>query len=137
MAAIGGFFRGVWRGLDAVRRVLHLLLLLLIFGFVIGALSSGVPKLPEKGVLFLQPHGQIVEQRTGDPLTLALNRASGQSDDQTLLWDLTDAIHAAIRDTRVAAIALQTDYFDGADYRDTIFDQAACQTRRFPYTASS
>jgi protease IV len=114
MAAIGGFFRGVWRGLDALRRILHLVLLLLIFGIIIGALSSGVPKLPSRGVLLLQPHGEIVEQRSGDPLTIALNRASGQGDEQTLLWDLTEAIRAAARDTRVAAIALQTDYLDGA-----------------------
>jgi protease-4 len=114
MAAIGGFFRGVWRGLDGLRRILHLILLLLIFGFIIGALSSGVPSLPASGVLLLQPNGEIVEQRSGDPLTVAFNRASGQGDSQTLLWDLTDAIRAAAGDGRVAAIALNTDYFDGA-----------------------
>jgi protease-4 len=114
MAAIGGFFRGVWRGLDGLRRVLHLLLLLLIFGFIIGALSSGVPKLPASGVLLLQPAGEIVEQRSGDPLTVAFNRATGQGDGQTLLWDLIDSIRKAAGDGRVAAIALNTDYFDGA-----------------------
>jgi len=114
MSAIGSFFRGVWRGLDGLRRVLHLLLLLLIFGFLVGAISSGVPKLPARGVLFLQPEGEIVEQRSGDPLTIALNRASGQGDAQTLLWDLTESIRAAAKDGRVAAIALQTDHFDGA-----------------------
>ncbi len=114
MAAIGGFFRGVWRGLDGLRRVLHLILLLLIFGFIIGALGSGVPKLPASGVLLLQPSGEIVEQRTGDPLMAAFNRASGQGDGETLLWDLIDAIRDAGRDSRVLAIGLNTDYFDGA-----------------------
>ncbi len=114
MSAIGGFFRGVWRGLDGLRRVLHLILLLLIFGFIIGALGSGVPKLPAKGVLFLQPYGEIVEQRSGDPLTAAFNRASGQGDSQTLLWDLIDSIRSAAKDQRITAIALQTDYLDGA-----------------------
>jgi protease-4 len=114
MAAIGGFFRGVWRGLDGLRRVLHLLLLLLIFGFIIGALSSGVPKLPARGVLLLQPNGEIVEQRSGDPLTVAFNRASGQGDSQTLLWDLIESIRKAAGDGRVVAIGLNTDYFDGA-----------------------
>src|SRR5262245_13287155 len=114
MAAIGGFFRGVWRGLDGLRRVLHLLLLLLIFGFLIGALSTGLPALPARGVLLLQPQGQIVEQRSGDPVTAAFNRATGQGDGQTLLWDLTESIRTAAKDSRVAAIALQTDYLEGA-----------------------
>jgi len=114
MAAIGGFFRGVWRGLDGLRRVLHLLLLLLIFGFLIGALSTGLPALPSRGVLLLQPEGQIVEQRSGDPVTAAFNRATGQGDGQTLLWDLTESIQAAAKDSRVAAIALNTDYLEGA-----------------------
>jgi protease IV len=114
MAAIGGFFRGVWRGLDGLRRVLHLLLLLLIFGFLIGALSTGLPTLPARGVLLLQPQGQIVEQRSGDPVTAAFNRATGQGDGQTLLWDLTESIRTAAKDPRVAAIALQTDYLEGA-----------------------
>jgi protease-4 len=114
MAAIGGFFRGVWRGLDGLRRVLHLLLLLLIFGFLIGALSTGLPALPARGVLLLQPQGQIVEQRSGDPITAAFNRATGQGDGQTLLWDLTESIRKAAQDPRVAAIALQTDNLEGA-----------------------
>ena len=114
MAAIGGFFRGVWRGLDGLRRVLHLLLLLLIFGFLIGALSTGLPTLPARGVLLLQPQGQIVEQRSGDPVTAAFNRATGQGDGQTLLWDLTESIRKAAQDPRVVAIALQTDYLEGA-----------------------
>jgi protease-4 len=114
MSAIGGFFKGVWRGLDGLRRILHLLLLLLIFGFLIGAISGGLPKLPAKGVLFLQPRGEIVEQRSGDPLTAAFNRASGQGGEQTLLWDLTESIRAAAKDSRVAAIALRLDYLEGA-----------------------
>jgi protease-4 len=114
MAAIGGFFKGVWRGLDALRRVLHLVLLLLIFGFIVGALSSGLPKLPANGVLFLQPVGEIVEQRSGDPITIAFNQARGQGDTETLLWDLTDSIRAAAKDQRVSAIGLQLDYLTGA-----------------------
>ncbi|HTQ37230.1 MAG TPA: signal peptide peptidase SppA [Steroidobacteraceae bacterium] len=129
MSAIGGFFRGVWRGLDGLRRVLHLLLLLLIFGFLVGAISSGVPKLPARGVLFLQPEGEIVEQRSGDPLTIALNRASGNGSDQTLLWDLTESIRAAAKDSRIAAIALQTDHLDGAG--QPVLEEVAAAMRDF------
>ena len=114
MSAIGGFFRGVWRGLDGLRRVLHLVLLLLIFGFIIGAMSSSVPSLPASAALFIQPYGQIVEQRSGDPITIAFNEARGQGEAQTLLWDLLDSIRAATDDKRVRAIVLQLDYFSGA-----------------------
>jgi protease IV len=114
MNAIGGFLKGVWRGLDGLRRVLHLLLLLLIFGFIFGALRSSLPHLPDKAALYLQPYGEIVEQRSGDPLEIAFNQARGQQDAQTLLWDLTDSIRAAAKDRRVAAIVLQLDYLAGA-----------------------
>jgi protease-4 len=114
MAAAGTFFRGVWRGLDVLRRILHLLLLLLIFGFLIGALRGGLPQLPARGALFLQPTGEIVEQRSGDPLIIAFNQARGVGQSETLLWDLLDAIRAAAGDDRIAAIGLQLDYLAGA-----------------------
>ena len=114
MATVGGFFKGVWRGLDVLRRILHLLLLLLVFGFIIGALRGGVPHLPARGALLIQPYGEIVEQRTGDPITIAFNEARGVGQSETLLWDLTDAIRAAADDDRVTAIALQLDYLVGA-----------------------
>jgi len=113
MGSIGGFFRGVWRGLDGLRRVLHLVLLLLIFGFIIGALRSGAPHLPSKAALVIRPQGTIVEQRSGDPIEIAFNEARGQPRAETLLWDVTDAIHAATTDDRVQAIVLQLDDLSG------------------------
>jgi protease IV len=114
MSAIGGFFKGVWRGLDGLRRVLHLILLLLIFGFIIGALRGSLPHLPAKAALFIQPVGEIVEQRSGDPIEIAFNQARGVGDTQTLLWDLTESIRAAASDDRVLAIVLHTDFLAGA-----------------------
>ncbi len=129
MASAGGFFRGVWRGLDVLRRILHLLLLLLVFGFIVGALRGGVPKLPAQGALLIQPSGEIVEQRTGDPLTIAFNEARGAGQTETLLWDLTDAIRAAAGDRRVAAIALQLDYLGGAG--QPTLEEVAAAMREF------
>lgn len=114
MASAGGFFRGVWRGLDVLRRLLHLILLVLIFGFLIGALRGGVPKIPARAALMIQPQGEIVEQRSGDPITIAFNEARGAGAGETLLGDLTDALRAAAEDDRVGAIALQLDYLTGA-----------------------
>src|SRR6187397_1677224 len=109
MSSIGGFFRGVWRGLDGLRRVLHLILLLLLFGFIIGALRSTVPSLPARAALLIQPHGQIVEQKSGDPIEIAFNEARGQAQSETLLWDLTESIRAAAHDGRVQAIEIYLD----------------------------
>jgi protease-4 len=129
MSSIGGFFRGVWRGLDGLRRVLHLILLLLVFGFIIGALRSGVPHLPVKGALLIQPHGRIVEQRSGDPIQIAFNEARGQPQSETLLWDLTDSIRAAVKDARVQAIVLQLDDLSGAG--QPTLEEVAAALREF------
>lgn len=114
MGSIGGFFRGIWRGLDGLRRVLHLILLLLIFGFIIGALRGGAPNLPGKAALVIPLQGSIVEQRSGDPIQIAFNEARGQARSETLLWDLTESIRAAADDQRVQAIVLQLNDLSGA-----------------------
>lgn len=114
MSSIGGFFRGIWRGLDGLRKFLHLLLLLMLFGFLIGALRGTIPKLPHKAALVIQPQGQIVEQLSSEPIQRAFDEASGQGESQTLLWDLTDTINAAAKDERVQALVLELDDMDGA-----------------------
>lgn len=132
MSAVSGFFRGVWRGLDVLRRFLHLLLLLALFGFVIGALRSTIPKLPPNAALVLHPEGQIVEELSSDPLQRAFNEASGQGQPQTLLWDLTDAIRHAATDKRVAALVLELDDMDGAG--QPTLEELAAALREFRAT---
>ncbi|HEY4881148.1 MAG TPA: signal peptide peptidase SppA [Steroidobacteraceae bacterium] len=109
MHSIGRFFYGIWRALDLLRRGLQLLLLLLLFGIVIGVLRQSSPRLPEKAALVLRPSGDIVEQLSGEPLERALNEAQGQGAPQTLLWDLTTAIRAATADPRIAVLLIDTD----------------------------
>ncbi len=108
------FFRKLWQGLDIFRRVLHLLLLVLLFGLLIGLLRQSLPSLPERGALVIRPSGEIVEQLSGDPLQRALNEAQGQHELQTLLWNLTDAIRAAAHDKRIHALLIATDDMTGA-----------------------
>jgi len=105
---------GLWRGLDVLRRFLHLIVLLVVFGFVIGALRGSVPVVPLKAALLVQPEGQIVEQSSGDPLERAVQEARGDGHAETLLWDLTDSIRAAAKDKRIQVIALNLEKFDGA-----------------------
>ena len=105
---------GLWRGLDVLRRFLHLLVLLVVFGFVIGALRGSVPTIPIKAALLLAPEGDIVEQSTGDPLERAVEEARGQGHAETLLWDLTDSLRAAAKDKRIQAVAIDLEKLDGA-----------------------
>ncbi|MBU6378202.1 MAG: signal peptide peptidase SppA [Gammaproteobacteria bacterium] len=108
------FFRGLSKGLDGLRKVLHLLLLLLIFGFVIGALQGSIPKLPSDAALVLRPEGEIVEQPSGDPFELALAEARGMGRSETTLRDLTDAISAARDDKRIKTLLIDFDEMSGA-----------------------
>ncbi|MBV8877814.1 MAG: signal peptide peptidase SppA [Gammaproteobacteria bacterium] len=110
---VRSFFSGLWRGLDGLRKALHLILLLILFGVVIGVLRGSVPRIPSKAALLLVPEGQLVEQLSGDPLERALQETRGETHRETLLWDLTDSIRAAAADPRIPAIALDLEKFDG------------------------
>ena len=105
---------GLWRGLDVLRRFLHLVVLLVVFGFVVGALRGSVPTVPLKAALLVAPEGDIVEQSSGDALERAVQEARGQGHAETLLWDLTDSIRAAAKDKRIQVVALDLEKFDGA-----------------------
>jgi protease IV len=110
---VRSFFSALWRGLDGLRKALHLILLLLIFGILIGVLRSSVPRIPAKAALLLVPEGQLVEQLSGDPVERALQETRGETHRETLLWDLTDSIRAAAGDPRIPAIALDLQKFEG------------------------
>lgn len=115
-----------------LRRTLHLVLLLLIFGFIIGALRGSLPIIPAKAALVIQPVGEIVEQRSGDPLQIAFNEARGERQTETLLWDLTESIRAAAKDSRIPAIVLQLDEFTGAG--QPTLEEVAASLREFRAT---
>ena len=104
---------GLWRGLDGLRKFLHLLLLLVLFGFVIGVLRVSVPNVPGKAALLIEPEGQLVEQLSGDAIERAVQNARGEGNPETLLWDLTDSIRAAAKDKRIPVLAIDLDKFDG------------------------
>jgi protease IV len=107
------FFSGLWRGLDALRKALHLILLLVIFGVLVGLLRGSVPRIPSKAALLIAPEGQLVEQLSGEPLERAIQETRGETHRETLLWDLTDSIRAAASDPRIPALALDLEKFEG------------------------
>jgi protease IV len=103
----------IWRGLDGLRKVLHLLLLLLLVWVLVSALSSGIPDIANKSALVLAPKGEIVEQLTGSPVDRAIAKAQGDAQAETLLWDLLDTLEAAKSDERIRAVVLDLNYMTG------------------------
>ncbi len=115
MRYLAGLLTGIWRGLDALRKVLHLILLLAIFALIVSALRLGAPHVPSTAALVVKPEGQLVEQFSVDPLARAAAREQGRGPGQSLLWDLVDSIRAGAQDPRIQVLFLDLDDFDGAD----------------------
>ena len=102
------FFSAIWRGINGLRKVLHLVLLLFIFMLVFGVMSGEAPPiLPHKAALVVQPVGALVEQMTGDPYERAIAELMGNAQPQTLVKDVVDALEAAKNDGKIAAVHLE------------------------------
>ncbi len=111
---IKSILSGIWRGLDGLRKVLHLILLIVIFGAIVWAVSSSMPGVPERTALVVQPEGRLVEQLSGDPVQRAIENAQGGQRQETLLWDLVDSIRAAADDHRIRVLVLRLDKMEDA-----------------------
>jgi protease-4 len=110
------FFSGLWRGLDGLRKALHLILLLVLFGLIFGLVrGSAPPAVPAKVALVIAPDGPLVEQLSGNARARALDEALGNETPEALLWDLMDSIRAAAADKRVQVLVLDLDKLDSAN----------------------
>jgi protease-4 len=103
---------GIWRGLDGLRKVLHLILLIIIFGVIVWAASSSAPGVPGRAALIVKPEGRLVEQLSGDPVQRAIANAQGDQRHETLVWDLVAAIRGAATDNRIRVLVLDLDKMD-------------------------
>ncbi len=99
----------IWRGLDRLRRVLHLLLLLFLLLIVAASLFGERVFVPSKAALVIAPQGSLVDQLSGDPLQRALARARGTRLQETSLRDVIDALRAARADGRIKGVVLDLD----------------------------
>jgi len=105
-SVLAGVFSVVWRVLEGIRKFLHLILLLVIFGFVLAALYNATPAVPRTAALVVAPEGELVEQLSIDPVRRAFGQASGEPAPETLLKDVNDAIGYAKNDSRIKLIVL-------------------------------
>lgn len=109
----GNLVRALWYGLNTVRRILHLILLLAIFGILLAG-SVGQPvAVPSSAALVVNPTGMLVEQLEGSPLDRALAEINNDVPPQTLLRDVTDSLERAASDDRIKAVVLDLDGLEG------------------------
>lgn len=113
MKTIAAFFSFAWRALDALRKVLHLIVLLGLFLGIAAALSPNIPMVPHKTALVIAPQGALVEQLAGDPFDRAVAALYGRQRAETLVRDVTEAIEAAKTDKRVDVLVLDLGHMAG------------------------
>lgn len=113
MKTVATIFSFLWRSLDALRKVLHLIVLLVVFAVVMMVLSPRIPIVPRTAALVVAPQGALVEQLSGDPFERALAEAYGQGRAETLVRDVVEAIEAAKKDERIKALVLDLSAMSG------------------------
>jgi protease-4 len=129
MSTLRAILGGIWRGLDGLRKILHLILLIVIFGAIVWAVSSSTPSVPYRAALVVKPEGRLVEQLSGDPVQRAVENAQGRERQETRLWDLVDAIRAARTDRRIRVLVLDLDDMQGAGLPE--LEELASAIRKF------
>ncbi len=129
MRYVYNFFRYCWYALDGLRKTLHLVLLLLLFGLILVAVSPQIPLVPASAALVIAPEGKLVEQNSGGPLDRALAEASGNTEFEVRLRDVVEAIHRAKDDARIKVIVLDLDRLTGGGIAK--LEEIAAELREF------
>jgi protease-4 len=106
-------FRFFWHLLDGLRKVVHLVLMLLLLVLFVALVSPAPVMVPSSSALVISPSGDLVDQLTGTPLDRALETASGEQR-ETLVGDLVEAIDRAAEDSRIEALVLNLDEMGSA-----------------------
>lgn len=111
MSQSNGFVRAlkwIWRGVDGLRKVLHLFVMLFVFLILLSVLlQSAPPVMLDGSALLIRPQGFLVEQYEGDPFERAkIELLGGDSPPQTVVQDVVDALTYAKSDDRVKIVHL-------------------------------
>jgi protease-4 len=110
---IHAVLRFLWHALDGLRKVLHLVLLLVLLALFIMATNPSLPIVPAKAALVIAPQGTLVEELSGDPLRRRLSRATGDLNEETLLRDQQEALERAKTDERIKTVVLDLTDLEG------------------------
>jgi protease-4 len=123
------FVSAIWRGLDRLRRLLHLILLLGLFLLILVSAFGERVLIPGTAALVIAPRGTLVDQLSGDALDRALARAQGAPLRETLVRDVIDALRSARDDERIKAVVLDLDELTGGGLSK--LQEIAVELRRF------
>jgi protease-4 len=123
------FVSAIWRGLDRLRRLLHLILLLGLFLLILVSAFGERVLIPGTAALVIAPRGTLVDQLSGDALDRALARAQGAPLRETLVRDVIDALRSARDDDRIKAVVLDLDELTGGGLSK--LQEIAVELRRF------
>jgi len=104
---IARLFSAIWSGVNGVRKILHLLLLLFVFVLFFGSMQDTPLILPDRAALVIEPYGFLVEQIEGHPFDRALEELAGNGRPQTLVHDIVDALAYAKDDDRIEVVYLE------------------------------
>ncbi len=110
---IGNLLRAIWHGLNTLRRILHLILLLAIFAVLLAGVVGQPMAVPSSAALVINPSGTLVEQLEGSPLDRALADLNNQAPPQSLVREVTDSLDRAATDDRIKAVVLDLDGLQG------------------------
>ena len=106
--------RGLWRGINAARKVfVNLLFLIIVVALLALPFRSDEPDIADTTALVIAPKGQLVEQLTAKSIDQLVDEARGSAIPETLLKDVLDAIDAAKDDERVEVLVLDLTEFLG------------------------
>lgn len=97
-------FAAVWGGMNGVRKVLHLIMLLFLFALFFGAIADTPLVFADRAALRIQPSGYLVEQIEGDPFDRAVAQLAGDGKPQTRVQDIVDALEYAQDDDRIEVV---------------------------------
>ena len=116
VSTLGHGLRGAWRLLDATRRaLLNLLLLLLLCALLWALFKPGTKALQPKTALVLNFSGNVVEQRTSaNPRDQLLGLSTSGLRSQTTLREVLAVLDAAAKDDAISHAVLVLDDFNGA-----------------------
>jgi len=101
--------RFIWRAFQAFTTLIFGLFALVLIAIAIGVgLEQRGPEIPEGGALVLNPSGVLVDQKNAvDPATMVLQ--GGDTQQQTLVKDVIDALDLAKNDDRIGLVVLDLD----------------------------
>ena len=113
-STLKSIFTFLWAGADGLRKVLHMLLLLLTFSLILLTFSDEPQVLRSNSALVIRPTGSIVEQLDGSAYDRAIQNLLGDERPQTLLKDILDGLRFAKDDDRIDAVVLNLGSMKGS-----------------------